>query len=511
MERPRSRMRIQGFLEKYQSKHHRYRVLAIGVAIVVVSVPVFSAVPMVQAATVLSATVDEMVTTGTNKFSYTGSSWTNCGGCNLNAYNNSFKYAYTTGDRTVFTFSGTQAKIYGYKEPVGGIASVSVDGGIAVDVDYYAATQSMQTIFTTSVLTSGTHTVSLTVSGRKNTASKSPTINVDKAEVFSGGGTTPLADTTKPTVSLTAPASGSTAAVGAAVTLSANASDNVGVSRVEFYVNGVLKNSDTASPYSYSWNTTGTAAGTHSVTAKAYDAAGNSATSAPATITLQASTPPPGNGIASLTFDDGTIGQYTYGRPILLNHGMNATFYIVSDALGWGSSNLNATQVKQLLADGNDIGNHTRDHSNLTTLSSAQIDAQFANAQSAIKSLVGVTPTSCAYPYGGTNSTVQTIAAKYFKGCRGTNAGTNKGSALNAYNLVTFYMRQTTTAAQVRAAADSAKANDQWIIFTYHGVNPNGSWPEDVTPANMSAQLDALAASGISVVTVDDALTSYGR
>ena len=511
MERPTSRTRGQGFLDKFQRKRHRYRIFAIGVAIAVVSVPVFSVVPMVQAAPVLSATVDELVTTGTNRFAYTGSSWTNCGGCNATAYKNSFKYAYTTGNRAVFTFSGTQAKIYGFKEPVGGKASVSVDGGTAVDIDYYAATQSVQNVFTTSVLTSGTHTVTLTVSGRKNIASKSPTINVDKAEVYRGGGSTPLADTTKPTVSLTAPVSGSTAVVGSAVTLSASASDNVGVSKVEFYVDGVLKNADSASPYSYSWNTAGTAAGTHSVTATAFDAAGNSATSSPANITLQASVPPPGNGIASLTFDDGTIGQYNHGRPILRTHGMNATFYIVSDALGWGGSNINATQAKQLLADGDDIGNHTRDHSDLTTLSSAQIDAEFANAQSAIESQVGVTPTNCAYPYGGSNSTVETIAARYFKGCRGTSGGTNQGSALNAYDLVTFYMGQATTAAQVRAAADSAKANDQWIIFTYHGVDPSGIWSEDVTPFNLSAQLDALAASGISVVTVNAALTTYGR
>src|SRR5262249_11091006 len=54
------------------------------------------------------------------------------------------------------------------------------------------------------------------------------------------------ADTTPPTTSITAPASGST--VSAGVTVSATASDNVGVSRVEFYLDGLLQSTDTSSP-----------------------------------------------------------------------------------------------------------------------------------------------------------------------------------------------------------------------------------------------------------------------
>lgn len=134
------------------------------------------------------ATVDERVLSGANRFSYSGASWTDCGGCNANAYQGSFKYAYNTGDQAVFTFDGTQAKFYGFREPVGGIASVSVDGGPAVDVNFYAATQSLQNVFNTPVLSSGTHTVSIAVSGRRSGGS-SNTINLDKAEVYADGGT----------------------------------------------------------------------------------------------------------------------------------------------------------------------------------------------------------------------------------------------------------------------------------------------------------------------------------
>ena len=59
------------------------------------------------------------------------------------------------------------------------------------------------------------------------------------------------------------------------ITLSATASDNVGVSRVEFFVDNVLKGSDSASPYAMTLDSTTLANGSHTLVAKAYDAAGN--------------------------------------------------------------------------------------------------------------------------------------------------------------------------------------------------------------------------------------------
>ena len=89
---------------------------------------------------------------------------------------------------------------------------------------------------------------------------------------------------TPPTVSITAPANGST--VSGTITISANASDNTGVSKVEFYLDGVLKNTDTASPYSFTLDTKPLANGVHSLQAKAYDAAGNIGISASVSITV---------------------------------------------------------------------------------------------------------------------------------------------------------------------------------------------------------------------------------
>jgi hypothetical protein len=99
--------------------------------------------------------------------------------------------------------------------------------------------------------------------------------------------TTVAVDSSLPVVSITAPASGAT--VSGTTTFSATATDNVGVAGVEFKRDGVLiAPEDTASPYLVSWNTTTATAGTHTLTAVAWDAAGNSAT---ATRTVTVSNP----------------------------------------------------------------------------------------------------------------------------------------------------------------------------------------------------------------------------
>ncbi len=93
------------------------------------------------------------------------------------------------------------------------------------------------------------------------------------------------ADTIAPSVSITAPAVNAT--VSATTTISATASDNVGVVGVQFKLDNVnLGSEDTSSPYDISWNTTQATNGTHALTAVARDAAGNTASSATVNINV---------------------------------------------------------------------------------------------------------------------------------------------------------------------------------------------------------------------------------
>jgi hypothetical protein len=71
------------------------------------------------------------------------------------------------------------------------------------------------------------------------------------------------------------------------VTVSASASDSVGVVGVQFRLDGTTLGAEvTSPPYSVSWDTTTAANGTHTLTAVARDAAGNTATSAPVNVNV---------------------------------------------------------------------------------------------------------------------------------------------------------------------------------------------------------------------------------
>lgn len=100
-----------------------------------------------------------------------------------------------------------------------------------------------------------------------------------------GGGGGGGGDTTPPTVSITAPAAGAT--VSGTVSVAASASDNVGVTRVDVLVDGAVAGSDTTAPYAVAVDTTQLANGSHTLTARAFDAANNAATSAAVTVTVQ--------------------------------------------------------------------------------------------------------------------------------------------------------------------------------------------------------------------------------
>ena len=93
------------------------------------------------------------------------------------------------------------------------------------------------------------------------------------------------ADATPPVTAVTSPANG--ASVLGTITLTASASDNIGVVGVQFLLDGVaLGSEDTTSPYSISWNTATATNGAHTISARARDAAGNTAVSAVVNLTV---------------------------------------------------------------------------------------------------------------------------------------------------------------------------------------------------------------------------------
>jgi len=94
----------------------------------------------------------------------------------------------------------------------------------------------------------------------------------------------PVADTTAPSAQITSPTTGATLAGMANIT--AVATDNVGVTRTEWYLNGALMGNSAGASCSFSWNSTAYFNGAYTLQTKAYDAAGNIGTSTSVTVSV---------------------------------------------------------------------------------------------------------------------------------------------------------------------------------------------------------------------------------
>src|SRR5690349_4073269 len=123
----------------------------------------------------------------------------------------------------------------------------------------------------------------------------------------------------------------------------------------------------------------------------------------------------------SLTFDNGSISQYTLGyQQALQPRNDTATFVVNSGTVGSSGNFMSWAQLSTLAGAGNDIGGKTVNATNLTTDPNPQ--AQVCNDRAALLQH-GLAPVAFAYPGGTQNATVQGIV----KGCGYGNARTAAG------------------------------------------------------------------------------------
>jgi hypothetical protein len=173
----------------------------------------------------------------------------------------------------------------------------------------------------------------------------------------------PPPDTTPPTVSITSPANGAT--VSGSINVTANASDNVGVASVQFRLDGADAGApDTSTPYAIAWNTATASNGTHTLTAVARDAAGNTRSSSPVTVTVanggtgavrfeeshaSVAAAPAGawalRGAETAAFSGGTAGSAN-------SAGATVTFGFNGTAVSWLGLKCNACGIATVAIDG---------------------------------------------------------------------------------------------------------------------------------------------------------------
>ncbi len=185
----------------------------------------------------------------------------------------------------------------------------STNGGSSVAASVaYDATSHVATL-TPSAPLAASHAFTATVKGGSGGVTDSAGNAMTAGVTWSFTTSAPVPDTAPPTVALTAPANGSTVS-GTAITISANASDNVAVDHVDFLVNGAVAGTDPSSPYSMTWNSTTVQNGPATITAHAVDTSSNAADS-----TINVTVQNGGGGpLFADDFESGTLGAWTLVR-----------------------------------------------------------------------------------------------------------------------------------------------------------------------------------------------------
>ena len=115
--------------------------------------------------------------------------------------------------------------------------------------------------------------------------------------------------------------------------------------------------------------------------------------------------------VVGITFDDGYLNNLTQALPVLRKHGFSATCYAVSGLLGqtnaWDKKIgieqtplMDAAQLREWVAGGQEIGSHTRSHLDLKGASDAEVRADMAAGSRELEAVTGKSITHFCYPYG---------------------------------------------------------------------------------------------------------------
>jgi peptidoglycan/xylan/chitin deacetylase (PgdA/CDA1 family) len=189
----------------------------------------------------------------------------------------------------------------------------------------------------------------------------------------------------------------------------------------------------------------------------------------------------------SLTFDDARESQVDVGIPLLDEHGVRATFYVLPEGArkrlaGW----------KAALAKGHEVGNHSSSHpctgnfafsrtNALEDYTLERLEADVAVASAIVAAELGRAPTAFAYPCGqsfvgrggGVRSYVPVVArlfrtGRLYMGEDSNDPGFCDPAQLLAVNLDGLSFDE------VRPIVDKAVAEGRWLILAGHEIGKDG-------------------------------------
>lgn len=200
----------------------------------------------------------------------------------------------------------------------------------------------------------------------------------------------------------------------------------------------------------------------------------------------------------SLSFDDARFSQLDEGVPVLARHGVRGTFYAPPERLRERLADWQAA-----LAAGHEIGNHSLRHTCsgnfiwnarnvLENYTLEQMDEELLEASQRLQEMLGVPPSTFAYPCGQTfvgrgidrRSYVPVVARRFLAGRGFREEFLNRPSFCDLSALGGTEM-DSVPLEKLLATVRKAAENGQWVIFVGHDVGNQSR--QGVAPETLDA------------------------
>lgn len=235
---------------------------------------------------------------------------------------------------------------------------------------------------------------------------------------------------------------------------------------------------------------------------------------------LVAALPVSARGIVSITLDDASLVQFTYGLRLAQAHGIVGTLFVptarvsvTADGapeawrMGWD-------QIREFHAAGWEIGAHGRNHIRLPGLAVDALDAEISGPLHDIEAETGVRPVSFSSPFGAfDDATIARVMDfyRYHLSWKG-HGGRNPIADTDPRYVGRLEVVNTMTAAEVCGEMVRAAITDTWLVLLFHGIVDREPGDYEVSVRQYEDVLvcaERLAGAGvIEVRTVRDAMAA---
>lgn len=215
-------------------------------------------------------------------------------------------------------------------------------------------------------------------------------------------------------------------------------------------------------------------------------------------------------GAYTFTFDDGAAGQWQHAVPILNEHCIHGTFFLVGETVKeyYGTTaRIHVPQMLSIAAAGHEIGSHTYHHyvppyaGPLTCMTDAEVHAEMAMNQEYFAKW-GITAASMAYPAAATDARVQLIVGQYAEFARAGYPRTTNSSTWKDLNPLD--LRWSSLSTDHFECVGQAINTNTWAIGVFHEIGYGGGPSVETFDAFVSQVVDRRDAGTLWVDTIRD-------